>query len=81
MGTLRKYLMNGAIISAVVSGVSALRQQRKAEVTDWRTYLTWVAWGLTLAVAIGTVRIQSQQDDDPDAPKPALGPKPSKRKK
>ena len=71
MGTLRKYLMNGAIISSVLSGVSALRQGRKNP-TDWRTYLTWIAWGLTLVVALGTVRKESI---DPDAPKVAPGPK------
>jgi hypothetical protein len=70
MGTLRKYLMNGAIISSVLSGVSAIRQGRK-EPGDWRTYLTWVAWVLTLIVAIGTVRIQSQ---DPGRTAPT-GPK------
>jgi len=71
MGTLRKYLMNGAIISSVFSGVAALRQGRRNE-TDWRTYLTWIAWGLTLVVAIGTVRKQSLE---PDAAKNAPGPK------
>ena len=80
MGTLRKYLMNGAIISAVFSGISALRQQRKTT-NDWRTYLTWVAWLLTLIVAIGTVRIESKDEADPARkrlPKPAKGPKPAK---
>jgi hypothetical protein len=84
MGTLRKYLMNGAIISSVLSGVSALRQGRKNP-TDWRTYVTWIAWGLTLVVALGTVRKESI---DPDAPMVAPGPKlkngqkkPKKKKK
>lgn len=80
MGTLRKYLFNGAIVSAVLSGLSAFRQQRK-NTTDWRTYTTWIAWALTLLVAIGTVRIGSQEIDDPAAknrPKPAKGPKPAK---
>ena len=71
MGTLRKYLLNGAIISSVFSGISALRQGRKNP-TDWRTYLTWIAWGLSLAVALGTVR---QESLDPDAPHVAPGPK------
>ena len=71
MGTLRKYLMNGAIISSVFSGISAFRQGRKNP-TDWRTYLTWIAWGLTLVVAIGTVRKESL---DPAAAKTAPGPK------
>lgn len=79
MGTLRKYLFNGAIISAVFSGISAFRQQRNAP-TDWRTYLTWVAWLLTLIVALGTVRIDSQNEDPkkPNRPKSAKGPKPAK---
>lgn len=71
MGTLRKYLMNGAIISSLLSGLSAFRQGRKNE-KDWRTYLTWIAWVLMLIVAIGTVRMQSI---DPDAAKRAAGPK------
>ena len=72
MGTLRKYLMNGAIISSVLSGLAALRQGRKAP-TDWRTYLTWIAWVLTLIVALGTVRMDST---DPDGSrKRAVGPK------
>ena len=46
MGTLRKYLLNGALISSLFSGISAFRQGRKNP-TDWRTYLTWIAWALT----------------------------------
>jgi hypothetical protein len=83
MGTLRKYLLNGTILSALLSGFSALRHQRK-EPADWRTYLTWASWVLTLIVAFGTVRIQSIETDDPAAagrPKPAKGPKPAKDKR
>ena len=72
MGTLRKYLMNGAIISSVLSGVAALRQGRKAP-TDWRTYLTWIAWTLTFIVALGTVRMDSL--DPEESRKRAIGPK------
>ncbi|MFD1720047.1 hypothetical protein [Amnibacterium endophyticum] len=63
MGTLRKYLLNPAIISGMISGVSAIRAGRKGP-NDWRTYLTWVAWACTLVVAIGTVRKESQDPDD-----------------
>ena len=77
MGTLRKYLLNGAIISSVFSGISAFRQGRKNP-SDWRTYLTWIAWGLTLVVALGTIRKQSL---DPDAPLVAAGPKLKNQKK
>ena len=83
MGSVRKYLMNGAIISAVFSGISALRHQRRSP-SDWRTVLNWIAWALTLTVAIGTVRIESRQAALDSAPKSrkhdgmAHGPKPAK---
>jgi hypothetical protein len=85
MGSLRKYLFNGVIVSALLSGIGALRQQRKAP-ADWRTVLTWASWLLSFIVAVGTVRIQSEEAEDPapkkvkkNRPQPATGPKPVKR--
>lgn len=81
MGTLRKYAFNGVILSALFSALSALRQQRRAP-ADWRTVLTWASWFLNMAVAIGTVRVDSAQAADPEVrkkPQPATGPKPIKR--
>ena len=89
MGTLRKYLFNGVIISSLISGIGALRQQRKSP-SDWRTVLTWASWILSFLVAVGTVRIESQKADLPKpktkeekqqraAEEPAIGPKPIKR--
>jgi hypothetical protein len=83
MGTLRKYLFNGAVLTSLLSGVQSLRQQRGAP-KDWRTYLGWIAWGLTTAVAIGTVRINSIEESKPEAlrkPKTATGPKIVKKTK
>ena len=76
MGSLRKYLFNGPVIGAILSGVTSLRAQRNAP-KDWRTLLGWAAWILTTIVAIGTVRINSLDADDPRAknkPKVATGP-------
>ena len=76
MGTLRKYLFNGAVLTSLLSGLSSLRAQRKAP-KDWRTWLGWLAWGLTTAVAIGTVRINSVEETKPKSlrkPKTATGP-------
>jgi hypothetical protein len=89
MGTLRKYLFNGVIVSSLISGIGALRQQRKSP-ADWRTVLTWASWILSFMVAVGTVRIESQKADEPKPAtkeekkrrareEPATGPKPIKR--
>lgn len=76
MGTLRKYLLSGSVLTSVLSAVQSLRAQRKAP-KDWRTWLGWLAWGLTTAVAIGTVRINSVEETKPESlrkPKTATGP-------
>lgn len=62
---MRKYLLNGSIISALVSGWSSVKTSKTGP-KDWRVVLTWVAWGLTLAVAIGTVYYQSQEAEFED---------------
>jgi hypothetical protein len=83
MGTLRKYLFNGAIIGSLLSGVQSLRAQRNAP-KDWRTYLGWIAWGLTTIVAIGTVRINSMEESKPASqrrPKASTGPNIVKKQK
>ena len=83
MGTLRKYLFNGAVLTSLLSGLQSLRAQRDAP-KDWRTYLGWIAWALTTAVAFGTVRINSVEETKPEAlrkPKSATGPKIVKKSK
>ncbi|MFD1715702.1 hypothetical protein ACFSBZ_14605 [Amnibacterium flavum] len=57
---MRKYLLNGSIISAIVSSISTLRTGQ-AGPRDWRFYLSVVASLLTVAIAIGTVRAESQE--------------------
>ncbi len=76
MGTLRKYLLNGSVLTSLLSGLQSLRAQKNAP-KDWRTYLGWIAWALTTAVAFGTVRINSIEDAKPESlrkPKTATGP-------
>ncbi|BDI21738.1 hypothetical protein [Herbiconiux sp. L3-i23] len=62
---MRKYLLNGSIISAVVSSISTIRTGQ-AGPKDWRFYLSVVASLLTLAVAVGTVRAESFEQASED---------------
>ncbi|MEO7373148.1 MAG: hypothetical protein ABIW36_04450 [Terrimesophilobacter sp.] len=52
---MRKFIFSGTVISAVFGGWSALQTTRKGP-RDWRTLLMWIGWGLTMAIAIGTVK-------------------------
>jgi hypothetical protein len=60
---VRKFLFNGAVISALFSGISALRATRSGP-RDWRLALLWVAWAASTAIAIGNVRDNAEHADD-----------------
>lgn len=51
---MRKYLFGTGIIGAVTSGMALLRGVRGEQFT-WRTAIALLSWGLTLALAIGTM--------------------------
>jgi hypothetical protein len=59
---VRKYIFNGAIISAIFGGISAFRSTKEGP-RDWRTVLLWISWAATLASAIGTVIIDAREND------------------
>lgn len=52
---MRKYVFGTGLLSAVVGGVSLLRGLRSEETFTWRTALAWLSWGISLALAIGSV--------------------------
>lgn len=52
---MRKYLFGTGIISAVTSGLTLLRSARGDVPFTWRQALAWLSWGITLALAIGTI--------------------------
>ncbi|MDX2375660.1 hypothetical protein M4I32_02465 [Microbacterium sp. LRZ72] len=51
---MRKYVLGTGIISAFTGGVTLLRSAREGEFT-WRTALAWLSWGISLALAIGSI--------------------------
>jgi hypothetical protein len=56
---VRKYILNSSIIGAAIGGFSAIQATRKGP-RDWRLILLWISWGITVALAIGSVL----QDDE-----------------
>lgn len=60
---MRKYILSTSILSAVFGGWSVLQQTRRGPV-DWRVILLWVSWGITVALAIGTVSANSKRQLD-----------------
>lgn len=55
---MRKYLFSGTLLSAVFGGWGILQTTRKGP-KDWRLVLMWISWGLSVAIAVGTVIEQS----------------------
>jgi len=58
---VRKFIFSSSVISAIFSGWSTLQMTRQGP-RDWRLILMWVSWGLSLAIAIGTVLDESNDD-------------------
>ncbi|MFG6401726.1 MULTISPECIES: hypothetical protein [unclassified Microbacterium] len=52
---MRKYLFGTGLISAITSGLTLIRSLRSNEPFSWRQALAWASWGITLALAIGSV--------------------------
>ncbi len=61
--TLRKYLFSGAMLSAVFGGWSTVKMTRQGP-RDWRLILMWVRWGLSIAIAVGSVLENAREADE-----------------
>lgn len=57
---MRKYLFNGAILGAIGGGWSLVQTTQTGR-RDWKLLLMWVSWALSLAIAIGTTKQQSEE--------------------
>jgi len=60
---MRKFIFNGAIISAIFGGLGVVQTTRKGP-RDWRLILMWVSWGASLAIAVGTVIEQAHNANE-----------------
>jgi hypothetical protein len=52
---MRTYVFGTGLLSAITGGLTLLRSARSDEPFTWRTALAWLSWGITLALAIGSV--------------------------
>jgi len=52
---MRKYLFGTGLIAALTGGMTLLRSIRENEPFTWRTALGWLSWGISLALAIGSI--------------------------
>lgn len=59
-GVMRKYILNGSVLSALVGGWSTMQTTRRGP-RDWKLGLMWLSWAITVAIAIGTV-IEDSRD-------------------
>jgi hypothetical protein len=57
---MRKYVFNGAIISAAVGLWSTIQSSRSGP-RDWRIVLMWINAGIAVAIAVGTVIQESKE--------------------
>lgn len=53
-GRMRKFLLNTSVLSSLF-GVWGLAQTTRKGPRDWRLILMWLSWGMTVAIAVGTV--------------------------
>ena len=51
---MRKLLFNTSVLGAIFGGVTALRETIRGP-RDWRVILIWIGWGISVALAVGTV--------------------------
>lgn len=66
-----RYLFGTGLIGAITAGASLLRGTRDAPIT-WRALLAWLSWGITLALAVGSIIDMSRESRgipvSPDSP-------------
>jgi len=51
---MRRFIFNTAVLSAVAGAWGPIQASRHGP-RDWRLALMWVGWGISVAIAVGTV--------------------------
>lgn len=58
---MRKFIFNTSVLTAVASAWGVVQTTRTGP-RDWRLVLMWVSWGISVAIAVGTV-IEETRDE------------------
>lgn len=59
---MRKFIFNFSVLSSLFGAVG-LAKSTASGPRDWRLALLWVAWGINVAIAVGTVIEQSKDHE------------------
>ena len=62
---MRKFLFNFSVLSSLFGAVGLVKTTTSGP-RDWRLLLMWLAWGINVAIAVGTAAEQAklQELDD-----------------
>lgn len=59
---MRKFIFNTSVLSSLFGAVGVVQASRKGP-RDWRLILMWIAWGCSVAIAVGTVVEESKNKE------------------
>lgn len=59
---MRKFILNTSVLSSLFGAVGVIQASRKGS-RDWRLILMWLAWGCSVAIAVGTVVEESKRNE------------------
>lgn len=60
---MRKFILNGSILSSLFGAVGVIQTTRRGP-RDWRLILMWIAWAISVAIAVGTVVEETKDAED-----------------
>lgn len=52
---MRKYVFGTGLVTAVIGGITLLRELRSEDRFTWRDALAWLSWGISIALVIGRI--------------------------
>ena len=59
---MRKFIFNFSVLSSLFGAVGLAKSTAQGP-RDWRLILLWIAWGINVAIAVGTV-IEETRDGE-----------------